>query len=179
MRLVLAFGIALIIAALAAPTALHAGATPHMIFAAVDIGHSQTARLNLSNIANTSTISNPDLLPAGPCHVVMGFVDGSNQMLVPAVRVALAGGQSTHVEVSVGNPDPRKPGFFRKGGLQARAVVGFSPDAPGACDAIVGSVQIADSDTGATTTIVNPIVYVGFNPQPDIPGFGALTESGQ
>jgi hypothetical protein len=172
----LAFVLAIVLAAL--PIGLHASATPHMIFASVGIAHGQTARLNISNI------NNPDLLdsglPAGPCNVAFGFVDGSNQMLVPAVRVALGGSRSTHVDVSLDSQDLRRlPGFQgNRGSAQVRAVVGFPSAAEGSCGSVVASVEIVDNQTGATTVMQSPLVYVGFNPQPDLPGIVGLP-SGQ
>ncbi len=178
----LAFALALVLAAV--PITVHAGAQPHMIFGSVGIGRGQTARLNITNIAAADAVS---------CEVTLGFVDGNNQALLPAVRVALGGSRSTHVDVSmnrrfVGNPD------FRPGQrLDVRAIVGVSEvapggvlevapggmsevalggvsEAPGPCDSIVGSVEIVDNETGATQAVVSPLVYSGFNPQPDIPG---------
>jgi hypothetical protein len=144
-----------------------------MIFGSVGIGRAQTARLSITNIANV------DSLRAGACEVALGFVDGDNQLLLPAVRVALGGSRSTHLDVSINNPDLR-PG--RDGGISnpdlrpgrhmsVRAVVGVLSGAPGTCDSIVGSVEIFDRATGATQAVVSPLVYSGFNPQPDIPGF--------
>ena len=155
----LALALALIVVLAALPVAVHAGATPHMIFALVGVGRSQTARLNITNIATT------DSTRAGQCEVTLGFVDGSNQMLVPAVRVVVHGSQSTHVDINISNPDLR-PGR----NVRVRPVVGVLPEGAGACDSIVGSVEIFDNATGATTAVVNPLVYSGFNPQPDIPG---------
>jgi hypothetical protein len=56
-----------------------------------------------------------------------------------------------------------------------RAFVGVFPGVDGGCDSIVGTVEIVDNATGGTTAVMNPIVYVGFNPQPDIPGLVGLT----
>jgi len=194
----LAFALALVLAAV--PITVHAGAQPHMIFGSVGIGRGQTARLNITNIADA------DSTGAVSCEVTLGFVDGSNQMLLPAVRVVLGGGRSTHVDVSmnrrfVGNPDFRpgqrlgvgNPDFRPGQRLDVRAIVGVSEvapggvsevalggvsevalggvsEAPGPCDSIVGSVEIVDNETGATQAVVSPLVYSGFNPQPDIPG---------
>ena len=191
----LAFALALVLAAV--PITVHAGAQPHMIFGSVGIGRGQTARLNITNIAAADAVS---------CEVTLGFVDGNNQALLPAVRVALGGSRSTHVDVSmnrrfVGNPDFRpgqrlgvgNPDFRPGQRLDVRAIVGVSEvapggvlevapggmsevalggvsEAPGPCDSIVGSVEIVDNETGATQAVVSPLVYSGFNPQPDIPG---------
>jgi hypothetical protein len=159
-----ALALALAVVLAAVPISVHAGAQPHMIFGSVGIGRGQTARLNITNIADA------DSTRAVSCEVALGFVDGNNQMLLPAIRVALQGSRSTHVDVSmnhrlIGNPDLR-PGQR----LAVRAIVGVVSEVDGACDAIVGSVEIIDNATNATTAIMSPLVYSGFNPQPDIPG---------
>jgi hypothetical protein len=176
MKLVAGLAIASALAvSAAAPAVIHASATPHMIFASVGVVHGQTARLNISNISTPAGVDNPDALPPGPCDVVMGFVDGNNQMLLPAVRVAVAAGHSTQVELGVDNPDLRRLSAHVGGhSVQVRAVIGFSPRTDAACSSIVGSVEIVDGATGATGAVVNPLVYSGFNPQPDIPGFIGL-----
>jgi hypothetical protein len=158
----LAFALAVVLTAV--PITVQAGAQPHMIFASVGIGRGQTARLNITNIAEA------DSTRAVSCEVALGFVDGNNQMLLPAVRVALEGSRSTHVDVSmnhrlIGSPDLRSS---RR--LGVRAIVGVRSEVPGACDSIVGSVEIVDNATGDTQAVVSPLVYSGFNPQPDIPG---------
>jgi hypothetical protein len=156
-----------------APLAAHAGAQPHMIFGSVGINRSQTARLNIANIGN------PDLR-LGSCTVDFGFVGGDNQLLLPAVRVVLEGSSSTHLDVGIGNPDfVGNPNLRRGQRLDVRPFVGLVPDVAGACDSFVGNIEIIDSATGATAAIVNPLVYVGFNPQPDIPGLVGIGTSGQ
>jgi hypothetical protein len=158
---------ALVVAAL--PVGVHAGATPHMIFASVGIARGQLARLNISNINNADLLDTTGELPAGPCLVTLGFVDGNNQMLVPAVRVSLGGSRSTRLEVNLDSPELRRlPGVQgNRGSVQVRAVVGFPGATEGACGSIIGGVEIVDSQTGATTAIQNPLVYTGFDPQPD------------
>jgi hypothetical protein len=174
MKFVIAISLALLAVVANAPVVLRAGAQPHMIFASVNVGRTQTARLNISNIGT------PDVRGTASCDVEMGFADGSNQMLLPAVRVAVDGSHSAHVDVNIGNPNLRTAAALRHApGMQVRAFVGVFPAIDGGCDSIVGSVEIVDNATGATTAVMNPIVYVGFNPQPDIPGFVALPGSGQ
>jgi hypothetical protein len=163
MKFAVALVLAIAVALTAVPITVHAGAQPHMIFGSVSIGRGQTARLNITNIADAESTRGIS------CEVALGFVDGNNQMLVPAVRVAVDGSSSNNIKVSmrnvIGNPD------FRPGQrLAVRAVVGVVSEIPGACDSIVGTVEIVDNATGNTQAVVNPLVYAGFNPQPDIPG---------
>ena len=173
MKSAVSFALALAAVLAIARTGVQAGATPHMIFGSVGIGSGQMARLNISNISNPDLLDSSGALPAGPCVVAYGFVDGNNQMLVPAVRIALGGSRSTHVDISFDAKQLRGlPGAQgNRGSAQVRAVVGFPSAAEGSCGSIVGSVEIVDNGTGATQAVVSPLVYSGFNPQPDIPGF--------
>jgi hypothetical protein len=148
-----------------APLAAHAGAQPHMIFGSVGISRGQTARVNVGNIADPNTRT-------GSCAIDLGFVSGNNQLLLPAVRVVLGGSSSTHLDVDIGNPGLiGNPNLRRGQRLDVRAFVGLAPDIAGACDSVVGTLEIIDTATGNTAAVMNPLVYVDFNPQPDIPGF--------
>jgi hypothetical protein len=141
------------------PLSAEAGAQPHMIFGSVGIVGGQTARLNISNIGT------PDFAPA--CVIELGFVGGDNQALVPAVRVTLGGSRSTQVHIS--NRD------LPAGQSQVRAFVGVAPGfPPGPCRSLVGNVEVVDDATGATSLHVQPLVYSGFNPQPEPPALGGI-----
>ncbi len=149
-------------------------------FGLVGITRGQSARVNVS-------ISNPDLrpgeLPAGPCHVTLGFVNDRNQPFTLGIRgdtaIAADGlvnpGGSLSLEI-------RSSQVFTTGGggrqLLRPVVVGASvPDSPdlpaGPCHGLVSTLELLDSAAGATSVLYAPTTLAAIDPA-EQPAFGLV-----
>lgn len=135
------------------------------------------------NVANPELQLTPGGVPPGPCRVQLSFLDGSGNVLLPAVQFTLQPGQSTHYDLNGDKLIP--PGTVP---VQSRAevrpvvlvlpnprTIGIAVLPPGPC---VSSIEIFDNATSKTLVTSgpeNPGDIAGFNPQPDPPKvFGQL-----
>jgi hypothetical protein len=140
----------------------------------------ETLRINVANPALPLT---PGAVSPGPCRVELEFLDGSGNVLLPAVQFTLKAGESAHYDLNgdklippVTTPSPSR--------MEVRPVVLIlpSPTAVGiaalALGPCVSSIEIFDNATGKTLVTSgpqNPGDIAGFNPQPDPPKlFGQL-----
>ncbi len=136
-------------------------------FGILGIARGQTARIN---VANVSSPDNP-LFPPDPCRVTMSFVDADGNVLInnagqPVQReVTLQPGHAAFLQINGDNYIER--GQTR---LTFRPVVTVMPGDPNLPpDPCIPTLEVIDNLT-ARTTLLNPGVIRGFNPQPDPPG---------
>ena len=146
-------------------------------FGLVGIARGQSVRVSVS-------VDNPDLrpgeVPAGPCHVTIGFVNENNQpitnrrggMTTAAGTVNPGGSLALEIESN--------QVFTAADGARKllRPVVGSisNPDLlpAGPCRGLAATLELLDSAAGATSVFYAPTTGFTTSPSPDRPGFGLV-----
>jgi hypothetical protein len=128
---------------------------PPALFSAVGITRGQTGRLYVVN--HVETTRGPT---TGPCMVELMFHDETGSPIKSGM-VTLGPGQAGFLEVT---------GEEVLGtSAAARGAIGPCVMPSDGCGAVVPTLEIYDTETGRTEAILNPLVWKGFNPQPEPP----------
>ena len=165
-----------ILALALAALAIQAEASPSR-YGMIGLTPGETLRIN---VANPELPPAPGEFPPGPCRLQLSFMDSAGHELLPAVKVSLEAGQSTHLDINGDRLFPSTSTLPAVQRMEIRPVVLSLPKIkpgttshalpPGPC---VSSIEIIDNRSGKTlinSGPQNPGDLVGFNPQPDPPG---------